>query len=263
MIFIKLGGSLITEKIKPRTARFEILRRLANEISQARSIDPDLRLLLGHGSGSFGHVPAKKFHTRQGVRSKEDWAGFIEVWRDASALNRIVIDVLGEAGISAMSFPPSACVSAQNREITQWNIAPIARAAAAGILPVIYGDVLFDDRIGGTIFSTEELFAHLAERLNPERILLVGLEPGVWERYPQKTRLIPKITPQSFLQQDSQISGSAATDVTGGMYGKVRYSLEMIETNPGLEISIFSGEQPGSIIRALAGEKPGTLICAD
>jgi isopentenyl phosphate kinase len=198
-----------------------------------------------------------------GVRSKEDWLGFIEVWREASALNRIVIDALGEAGISAISFPPSASVSAQNREITQWNIAPIERAAAAGILPVIYGDVLFDDRLGGTIFSTEELFAHLAERLKPERILLVGLEPGVWERYPQRTRLIPKITPQSFLQQDDEISGSAATDVTGGMYGKVQYSLAMIDTNPGLEISIFSGEQPGSIIRALAGEKPGTLICAD
>lgn len=263
MIFIKLGGSLITEKKKPRTARFEVLGSLANEIAQARRIDPGLRLLLGHGSGSFGHVPAKKFHTRQGVHSKEDWSGFIEVWRDASALNRIVIDALGEAGISAMSFPPSACASAQNREIVKWNIAPIERAAAAGILPVIYGDVLFDDRIGGTIFSTEELFAHLAERLNPERILLVGLEPGVWERYPQKTRLISKITPQSFLQQDGEISGSAATDVTGGMYGKVRYSLAMIDTNPGLEISIFSGEQPGSIIRALAGEKPGTLICAD
>lgn len=53
-------------------------------------------------------------------------------------------------------------------------------ALANGILPVVYGDVVFDEVRGGTILSTEDLFQHLAHQLHPERVLLAGLEAGVW-----------------------------------------------------------------------------------
>jgi len=81
--FLKLGGSLITEKDRPHTARLQVIRRLASEIARARRDDPALRLVLGHGSGSFGHVPAQKYGTRGGVRTPEEWGGFVQVWREA------------------------------------------------------------------------------------------------------------------------------------------------------------------------------------
>ena len=51
LIFLKLGGSLITNKNIPFSARKDTLRRLAAEISEALDTNPELKLLIGHGSG--------------------------------------------------------------------------------------------------------------------------------------------------------------------------------------------------------------------
>jgi len=110
--FIKLGGSLITEKGREATPRLDVINRLASELSDIRKSNPDLRILLGHGSGSFGHVPAQKYNTRAGVHTPEEWGSFIEVWQQAAALNHIVMDALLAAGLPAIGFPPSASVSA-------------------------------------------------------------------------------------------------------------------------------------------------------
>ena len=72
-IFLKLGGSLITDKTQVETVRADVLTRLAAEIAQARRENTALRLVLGHGSGSFGHVAAARRGTRQGVADAEDW----------------------------------------------------------------------------------------------------------------------------------------------------------------------------------------------
>lgn len=59
LAFLKLGGSLITDKTRPYLARLDKLEALMAEIESARSKSRDLRLLLGHGSGSFGHFAVK------------------------------------------------------------------------------------------------------------------------------------------------------------------------------------------------------------
>ena len=71
LVFLKLGGSLITEKSREATARKDVITRLAAELADIHRSNPNLRLLLGHGSGSFGHVPAKKYNTRTGVHTPE------------------------------------------------------------------------------------------------------------------------------------------------------------------------------------------------
>ena len=76
------------------------------------------------------------------------------------------------------------------------NLAPLKSALANKLLPVIHGDVVFDEARGGTILSTEDLFTHLAHQLHPKRILLAGLEAGVWEDFPARTHLIEEITPR-------------------------------------------------------------------
>ena len=84
LIFLKLGGSLITDKQRPRTPRPEVLSRLAGEIGRALKAQPKISLVLGNGAGSFGHVTAKKYGTRQGVRTEQEWKGFAEIWREAA-----------------------------------------------------------------------------------------------------------------------------------------------------------------------------------
>ncbi len=263
LVFLKLGGSLITDKSQAHTPRADVLRRLAAEIASARTQHPGLRLLLGHGSGSFGHVSGQKYGTRQGVRTAEQWLGFTEVWEDASDLHRLVIEALHRAGLPALSFPPSASVIARDGQVLSWDLAPLRSALAAGLLPVVYGDVVFDTARGGTILSTEDLFAHLALDFNPARVLLAGLEPGVWADFPTNTRLLAEITPQAFLQAGGALQGSAAVDVTGGMAAKVAQMLELCRQIPGLQARIFSGETPGMVEQALSGRDVGTLVRAN
>jgi len=260
LVFLKIGGSLITDKQQPRAPRPEVLKRLAGEIGRALKQQPGMRLVLGNGAGSFGHVPAKKYGTRQGVRTAQEWRGFAEIWREAAALNTMVTDALHAAGLSAIALHPSAAVMAEDGKVLSWDLAPIRAALNAGLLPVIHGDVIFDTQRGGTILSTEDLFDHLAIHLRPDKILLAGLEQGVWADYPSCTQLIPEITPENIKGYLAALGGSNATDVTGGMASKVLQSLELVKAIPDLRILIFSGESPDAIELALGRSNIGTSI---
>lgn len=262
IIFLKLGGSLITEKDKPSTQRSDVIARTAAEIAATRAAQPGLRLLLGHGSGSFGHFPAKKYGTRDGVHSGEDWSGFIEVWQQAAALNHLVMEALAEAGLPAINFPPSAMASAEDGRIANWSLQSIESALATGLMPVVYGDVAFDTVRGGTLLSTEDLFVHLAPRLKPSRILLAGDQNGVLADYGGKNQLIEEITAAIYPAIAASLGGAISPDVTGGMAGKVQAMLDLVALLPACEVTIFSGLEPGNIERAMLGESIGTKIRA-
>ncbi len=261
MIFLKLGGSLITDKAQPQTARPEILARLAQEIAQALNDRPGMALVVGHGSGSFGHPVAARFGTQRGAASAEDWRGFVEVWTAANQLHRLVVDALRRARVPALGLPPSACTVAEDGAIVEMMTEPVQRALEAGLVPVVGGDVAFDRQRGATIVSTERVFGFLARRLRPSRILLAGREPGVFADHPADTRLLEVITEKDLGRVP--VAGSDTPDVTGGMADKVRWAIDLVRSMPELEVRVFSGERPGSVSEALLGAQPGTLIRAE
>jgi isopentenyl phosphate kinase len=275
LIFLKLGGSLITDKTKPYTPLLEVMDDLALQIVTALRSQPEMRLVIGHGAGSFGHVAASEYKTRDGFprpsplthreRDKTEdhyWQGFAEVWYQASSLNRYVMEALHKAGVRTIALPPSGSVIASDGQVAVWETTPIRMALAVGIVPVIFGDVVFDEVRGGTILSTENLFAYLVKAMAPERVLLAGLEEAVWEDFPDRTRRIERITPESFEQIKHGVGGSAGADVTGGMEAKVKEMLDLVQETLGLKIQIFSGARPGNLVRALLGESLGTEISA-
>ena len=257
---LKLGGSLITDKKLPHTAHLDVLSRLAQEIASAVKQRPDMKLILGHGSGSFGHVPAHQYGTRNGVRTKEDWLGFVEVWREAVALNRFVMDALSAENLPVVAFSPVASVTASNGCVLHWDLFPIRKALQAGLIPVVHGDVIFDAQLGGTILSTEDLFDHLVHKLKPQRVLLAGLEAGVWQDFPDCKNLTQEITLSNWDNISMGIFGSSATDVTGGMINKVEQSLKWVQDVHGLEVLVFSGKEPEMLGKVLLGAKAGTRI---
>jgi isopentenyl phosphate kinase len=274
LVFLKLGGSLITDKTSPYTPRLEVMSDLALQIATALQTHPNLRLILGHGAGSFGHVPASEYHTRDGLppsptplahreRDKNDdnyWKGFAEVWYQAERLNRYLMDALHKANVRAIALPPSASVIASNGKVSVWDTTTIRMSLSAGIVPVIHGDVVFDEILGGTILSTEDLFMHLTHALHPDRILLAGLEQAVWADFPARTKKIEKITTKSYEEISARVGKAEGADVTGGMETKVMQMLELAKESSVESVQIFSGEEPGNIIQALSGELLGTLI---
>jgi len=260
IVLLKLGGSLITDKDTPYTPRLDKLAELALEIKTALALNPNLLLILGHGSGSFGHVAAKKHGTRNGVQTREQWYGFAEVRFQAAELNRFVVQSLLEAGLSALPFPPSASMISDNRKVIHHNILTIQKALDNNLLPVVQGDVAFDESLGGTILSTEDVFTFLIEKFNCSRILLAGIEAGVWEDFPERTKLVKQIQLSDYEKMRAGIKGSVSTDVTGGMKAKVEEMLALIQKNKKLTVQIFSAEESGFLTRALQGENVGTLL---
>lgn len=265
LIFLKLGGSLITDKRTPMTPRLALIERLAQECAAALAQAPDLALLLGHGSGSFGHIPAQRFQTRAGVTTAAAWRGFAEVSRVAAQLNRLVADAFGAAGVPVWSLAPSASALCRDGELLTLADRPITTALAHGLAPLIYGDVALDEARGGTIVSTEEVFVWLARRLQPSFILLAGMVNGVYERDPladPAARPLPLITAAGLTRVAGGLSGSHATDVTGGMASKVRAMSALVQELPGLQVRFFSGEQAGALQALLLQPESaiGTLL---
>jgi isopentenyl phosphate kinase len=258
MIFLKLGGSLITDKAVAGTARFEVLTRLAAEIGSARRADPSLRVLVAHGSGSFGHVTAAAFKTHEGATTSKEWRGFASVWRSANRLNRLVVDALADAGNPVISFPPSASAVAIDGKLDSLALSSIVRALDHGLLPLVQGDVAFDTNRGACILSTEAVFTFLAPVLQPSRILLAGAEAGVFADYPNNTKVMTSVSQDSL--RDLALEGATDVDVTGGMASKVRAALAWSRADPSVEVRIFSGEVPGQVQEALLGGRPGSQV---
>jgi isopentenyl phosphate kinase len=259
-VFLKLGGSLITDKDKPYTPRLDKLKELASEIKTVLDSTPELVLILGHGSGSFGHTAAKKYGTRNGVKTIEQWHGFAEVRFQAAELTRYVMQSLLEADIPAIPFSPSCSMVSTQRKVTSHNILAMRKSLEAHLLPVVHGDVAFDEVLGGTILSTEDVFGFLAEHFPPTRILLAGIEAGVWEDFPARTKLVKQIQLSAYEKVRSGIVGSASVDVTGGMKAKVEEMFELVKRNKNLTVQIFSAEENGHLTSALKGENVGTLL---
>ncbi len=259
LVLVKLGGSLITDKTREATVRQEVIERLAREMREALDSFPDLRLVVGHGSGSFGHFAGSRYRVREGVSGPEGWRGFAETATAAARLNRLVTEAMLSAGIKAFPLQPSASVLCRNGSIIRWEWRQIKRALERGLVPIIYGDVAFDQVRGSTIVSTDELFFYLAPKLRPSAIFLLGKVEGVFTSDPLRdpeARLIPELTPSDRGLIWGSLGGSHGVDVTGGMEEKVNLMLSLVEKLPRLKVVIMSGEEPGSLRNALMGRLP-------
>jgi isopentenyl phosphate kinase len=267
LLFLKLGGSLITDKIEEETARPKVMARLAAEVAEALASRPDMRLVLGHGSGSFGHVMGERYGTRLGVRTKAGWRGFALTAAAAQRLNRLVTTSFLNAGVPVWSLQPSASARCRDGQLTTLDYRPISQALEHGLVPLVYGDVALDEVRGGTIVSTEEIFVWLARLMKPNRIVLAGVVPGVMRpgtTAEGRPEVVRRITPEQMGDLHSVLGGSHGTDVTGGMTSKVQTMCALVEEAPWIEVRLISGEIPGLVRDVLIdrGLDSGTVIRA-
>jgi isopentenyl phosphate kinase len=252
--FIKLGGSVITDKAGREAADLPLINQLAAELAQARAVDPTLPIILGHGSGSFGHHYAARYGIHRGLSPHADYTGFALTAAAALRLNRIVVDALLNAGFPALSLQPSASLQSAGGKIVTWDTGPVALALRHGLVPVIHGDVAFDRVQGSAIISTEALLTHIAleTSLRPSRIILVG-EDAIYTADPRRdpsAQRIPLITSANLAATLHGTVGSHAVDVTGGMRAKLELMWRLVQAIPDLEVRLI-GPAPGNLAAAL------------
>jgi isopentenyl phosphate kinase len=260
IILVKLGGSLVTDKSREFTPRLSAIKRLAEEIAQARK-RRKIALVVGNGAGSFAHTPARKYKTHKGIVNKESTRGFAVVQDAAAKLNRIVVSALINAGEKAISINPSSAVIAKNGKIKEFYLKPLEEFLKLSIIPVVYGDVVVDTKMGCSIISTEKLLNFIALDLvkkgyRIENLVHYGTTSGVLDK---NGETIPKISSKNFNKFVGVIKGSKGIDVTGGMLHKVQEALLLAKR--GIPSYIMNGFEKEYLKKVILGKKvQGTLI---
>ncbi len=260
LTLVKLGGSLITDKRRAGRARRQVIARLAGEIAAAADTRPG-RLIVGHGSGSFGHPAAARHQIHRGVIDPGQLLGVAETQARAATLHRLVVDSLLAAGAATFSLAPSSFMTASAGRPVGLSLEPLLRALEQCMLPVTYGDVVLDRRQGAAICSTETVFLALVRALRRRgskvaRVLWLGETEGV---YDGDGGLVKEITGANLRGVLAATRGAAGTDVTGGMRHRLEAATALARA--GVESWILDGLVPGRLARALAGDRvPGTRV---
>lgn len=260
VVLVKLGGSLITDKRGDAAARRSVIDRLAGEVvaGMRRGGRP---VVLGHGSGSFGHVAAKEGGLESGLSAPSQRGAVTRTQIRARELNALVVDALRSRGAAPFVFAPSSFLLCRDGRVVEAAISPLAEALERGLLPVVFGDVVLDRSRGVSIVSTEAVLLAVADRLRRRGVrihaaLWMGETEGLYDR---SGRTLPKVTPRTWATLIRDVGLAAGTDVTGGMRLRVETAARLARR--GVPSWILDGRRPRTLERALAGNPTGgTLV---
>jgi len=243
---LKLGGSVITDKDRPEALDGPALDAAADAIGDALSSGDVDDLVVVHGGGSFGHHHASE-HGVSKTEGSADAAAAVEIHGAMKTLNEFVLSRLHDRGVPAVPVHPFSAASRDGAGTLDLPTRQVATMLGEGFVPVLHGDVVAHEGEGVTILSGDEAVTAVAEGAGADRVGFCSTVPGVLD---DADEVISEIG--SYDEVASYLGGSDATDVTGGMAGKVRALLEL-----GAPAAIFG---PEALRAFLAGEDPGTLV---
>jgi len=243
---LKLGGSVITDKDRPEALDGPALDAAADAVADAPSSGDAADLVVVHGGGSFGHHRASE-HGVSKTDGSGDAAAAVEIHGAMKTLNEFVLARLHDRGVPAVPVHPFSTASRDRDAELSFPTRQVETMLGEGFVPVLHGDVVAHEGEGVTVLSGDEVVTEVAESVGADRVGFCSTVPGVLD---DADEVISEIG--SYDEVASYLGGSDATDVTGGMAGKVRALLEL-----GAPAAIFGPED----LRAfLAGEDPGTLV---
>ncbi|MBD3209807.1 amino acid kinase [Candidatus Micrarchaeota archaeon] len=214
MKIVKLGGSAITYKKGYRRARSGKIRELAKAMASLWK-EGERNLVLVHGAGSFGHAVVLRHRINEGVHGDAQRLGFADAHASCSELSLIVVKELIAQGVPAVSIPPAAVLRQDNRRISEFRKEIIFDYLESGFLPVLYGDMVPDSSLGGSVCSGDQIMARLAGK--DDVLVFVTNVGGVVD---DRGNIIPEISAANFPEVSKHLR-TARKDVTGAMKGKV------------------------------------------
>jgi isopentenyl phosphate kinase len=222
IIVIKLGGSALTDKSRIYTPRFAAIHRAAEQICALQSL---VSVVLVHGAGSYGHIPAKQFGLQHDFKNSSQLNGLCLTKSKLLEWERIIDDVLLKHRVRFVPFVASDFMETKNGRIIGAELGPLKRWLRLGCVPTLGGDIVPDANRGFSILSGDQIATYLATRLEASR-LIFGLDvDGVFDVNPKlfsEARLLPELLPKAALELACKSSRKTTPDVTGEMAGKIR-----------------------------------------
>ena len=244
MILVKLGGSVITNKSRPLSARRKAIDRLAAGLA---GIGEPVAVV--HGGGSYGHYWSVKYdmHTKE---EAYDAHGVSTVKNSMIHLDAIIVDSMLKCGLNPYSLPPTDFM-AGGAPIPE-KILELGRIADAGFVPVTYGDALWWGEKKTYILSGDRIMTYLAHTLRPRLCIFALNEDGLYADLESK-RLIRQVG------DEEATFAPSSMDVTGGMSRKVQEAARI--AHDGTNVFLVNGNKPERIEEAVKNKRfEGTLF---
>ncbi|MEW5996554.1 MAG: isopentenyl phosphate kinase [Candidatus Micrarchaeota archaeon] len=243
MQVLKLGGSVLTKKqgyMELDQKNIDSLAKMLGGVWKSGVRD----FILIHGAGSFGHPLVLKYGLGKGVRTAEQKASMALTHSACSRLSLALVDALAKNGVPAVTVPPIAIGRLERGRICRLEPEIVEELRFNGFLPVLHGDMMLDDELGGAVCSGDQLVSWFGR--DAERVILGTDVDGIIA----DGKVVPRITKANLTETLRHVKGAEAADVTGGMRGKLEELLKI-----GKPAYIANALHPERIEKLLKGEK--------
>jgi isopentenyl phosphate kinase len=245
---LKLGGSAITEKKEKCTPNVPVIQHVADQLSEYR--DP---LVLIHGGGSYAHPFVTESRLTNGLRDRNQLGSVSETEFYLGQLTRIIYASLLMRSMFCVPLHPMSLATLDGGTVTEFRLDPIRRALKAGLVPLLHGDLVFDESKGIGILSGDRVASILGVGLGDTRVLFGCDVDGVHLADPKSqgdATLMSEVNPRNF-SQALNASESPSGDSTGGMGAKVREAIAIAKE--GRECYIFNLKEKNALRKILSG----------
>lgn len=247
-VVVKLGGSAITDKSVASTARLEVIHEAINEIASYSG-----QLVLLHGGGSFAHPFISKAALRNGFKQKSQLVSVSDIELNLDQLTRIIGVGLLLRHKPFVPLAPMSFLTLRRGLVGRSFLDPITAALRLGLIPLIHGDIAFDEVRGCGIVSADRIASLLGEKIGISKVLFGCDVDGLYDGNPKKSskaELIVEVDRTNYSRVLKGLKPNSG-DVTGGMRGKALEALRLAKH--GVECYIFNLTKSGNMRSLLTG----------
>ena len=247
---LKLGGSAVTDKTSKCTPNIPVIQHVADQLSDYK--EP---LILIHGGGSYAHPFVTESRLAQGLQNHDQLHSVSETEFYLGQLTRIIYASFLRRGVFCVPLHPMSLAAMDNGTLKEFRLSQIRRALKAGLVPLLHGDLVFDESKGIGILSGDRIASIIGLRLGNTRVLFGCDVDGVYLANPkteQDATIISEVNPQNF-SRAVRASKHPSEDATGGMEAKVGEALAIAKA--GHECYIFNLTERNALRDVLSGTK--------
>ena len=251
---LKLGGSLLTDKNQPYSLRKDILRSSVRQI-----IDADEKLILIHGGGSFGHPLAKKYKVSGGLDESipNQILGVAETHHSMIKFNNHIVNNFLELNYPVLSIQPSCIFIKDSQVIFTNSLNVIKTALDLNILPILYGDIIFDKQGSFSIISGDQIILELCNNFTGYDIskVIFAMESNGLYIIDDSNNEDCKLVTECYAEELDSLNLAdlgQKIDVTGGIKTKLDIIKSICESK--IPVQLINGLVEGNIYKSLKNQ---------